>query len=494
MYRSYHYYEITNNRFKHCAIPKESLSGLKKMYYLYFMKSLDPIEIIDEVVKIVIKNHKGLFFDDPSSYVNVFYSSNQKIIKKNLIIRSPYPNPNLKLLSIMFHDDDPYMIPQITEGTKEEILINRLQKDALKAEGSIIIPSIITNMITANKLVYYDFLSYHGIIQNAIVVDDTWKDTIPTKGKVFIKTPYSSRNDCVMMMMDKGKEKNELSFPSSSCYTKDGIIIHQENKSASSFEISCHTIHGKAMYYVIKERGSKGSKDKEMKGHTGKRYLLDKDFNWIITHDDDPMSFPFGSYINLINDRIHEFEALLYDTYILMNKLGVMSLSKYKDELNEWIKKPHMKHLSKEDRKIFMTPLMYGHKIKILKGLLNGGLSDETHEINKHIEYLMSYYTYPIPCDNTLFDAYYRMDVMIPDNKLFHSFTINEVEPFSCYKGPKKDVNYFNILSLPLPHDKDMEMMNANIPLLIKQSIITYGCNDNHWKNLNTIRYNNRKR
>lgn len=363
---------------------------LTSYLYTYVIKTQNrQLELCHDAVIISSKFHY-------KSYTySIFYT--KKDIDSTEILQK-YPRHTYSIYIILTKHIDALVAkpvnswPITTIFYTQSMYLKDMIDDYYNKDALLKISSPLLNVVTSNKLIYYQYFIDHGIITNTAIKHLSYEQILKYSENYVIKAPYSSVEFCVH---HNGNEMNPQ------CYIKDGVIVARKNESVQSFEVKVHTCKGRVMYVIIKH-----------KYKSEPLYVLDKHFKDV--HGNTPRKLV--PYVKILTKLCHEI-------YHKTNKLLYILQRKIIYEYKKFIQ-PYKLDITKCLSFNSYYKQQYLREKKMTKYLKFLKLSI------KQLESRMS-----DKIDPTMYsDWYFRMDFMLPDNNHYKTVTLNEIEPYACGK------------------------------------------------------------
>ena len=316
----------------------------------------------------------------------------------------------------------------------EDILINQgYDRDAY---GEKSISTTYLNEICSNKMEYIRYFLRHGLMLG------TWIKPYRKNGQnsyqnMYVKAPYSSRSACASL----NKIDSEL------CYLADGVIVQEENKMLSKYEVKCYVIDGNVTMTIVRLDG--------------------KNFNVCVPDDFSGVTPEIRSLIEKYRDDI---SLTCLKAYYFMNALISMRIEKLKHDESEAEKLiDDIKHKIDSDERF---ESLSDHELKriryILTGLVNTAKESLISELNSTYEksndvglFTRRVVDYPDPLDKLrdvvaysyknshsrdlteiqkalkdikIYDRFMRVDMALPDidqSGVYDRITVTEIEPLA---------------------------------------------------------------
>lgn len=321
-------------------------------------------------------------------------------------------------------------------GDIEDILINQgYDRDAY---GDKSISTTYLNEICSNKMEYINYFLRHGLMLGTWI--KPYRNGNNTYPNMYVKAPYSSRSACASL----NKIDSEL------CYLMDGVIVQEENKMLSKYEVKCYVIDGKVTMTIVRLDG--------------------KNFNVCIPDDFSGVSPEIKKLIEQYKDEI---SLTCLKAYYFMNALIDMRVAqKLKNDETEAGKiiENLRQTIEFDERLESLTDHEYLRIRYILTGLVNATKETLISELNA--TYNKSYdvraftrrivdYTDPLDrmrdsiaysYDNSqdkskdlaeilealknikIYDRFMRVDMALPDiqqSGIYDRITVTEIEPLA---------------------------------------------------------------
>ena len=301
------------------------------MYIIYSPSNFIINNINDELVFVNYFNYKD-------NYYLILWSKQN--IKIDFI---EYKNP-IYSTNFLVKTEDTYVFAKIKIFKKIKDVINQQYLDLTYKKYDIqkqILSSVWLNVLTSNKLLYYQYFIDKNIILNTKIKKLSLEKINNYSKDYIIKAPYSSGSFCIKT---KYKLKKE-------CFIDEGVIISKLNYSLEYIELKIHTFQGKILYANVKNKITD-------------KIVLNDNLKYTFTNDnkdkiDNNLIYISESQI-LIDKYKLDIINICNKVYHLMNEFLLIMKYKLNYELNNFIKP------LKLNRKIFYS-FFNNRKIKKLK-------------------------------------------------------------------------------------------------------------------------------
>lgn len=364
----------------------------------YFISYLY-VYVIKTKMKQLTLNHDAVMINsifDYNSYTFIIFYLKSDIDSSSLLYK--YPRQTYKIYKFLTKHIDILVAKPSNRWPMKTILhiqssfLKDMIDDYFSKDATVKISSPLLNVVTSNKLIYYQYFIDHGIITNTKIKHLTRQQIIKCSKKYVVKAPYSSVELCV-------QHNDNVMNPH--CYIADGVIVARKHESVQNFEVKIHTCKGHVMYVVIKSQLQKNP-----------LHILNSHFQ----DRDGKIPQKLKPYIEILTKMCHEI-------YHKMNKLLCIIQRKIVFEYKNFIR-PYKLHTIK------CLSLNTYHKRKYLQ---DKNMTEYLNFLKLSIKQLEARMTEKI--DPAMYsDWYFRMDFMLPDNHHYKTVTLNEIEPYACGK------------------------------------------------------------
>lgn len=378
-----------------------------KYCYIYIIKSIYNFTIQKKNIKIIS------YYNYDKNYYLILWTDTNNVNLEFLSYKEP-----IYITKFLVKTKDTYVFSENKTFTNINQIIKQQYLDLSYKIYNIkqIMSSVWLNILTSNKLLYYQYFIDLGFIQNTKINLLSLNQINNYSDEYIIKGPYSSTSFCIKTNKPIRKE----------CFINEGVIISKINYSLKYFEIKIHTFQGKILYADV--RNDDITKDTMLS--------LNKSLEYIIIPEYKKLTLDYiDKTTSIISKYKKEINIFCLKIYNLMNELILIMKYKLNYELEKYIKPLKL-------QKYIFYSFFTNLKINKLKQLIKK-LKDE-NKIKLYNEYInfiklkpqeiKKMFKIKIKPEDYL-DYYMRIDLMFPDDKNYKEIGLLEIEPFACGKG-----------------------------------------------------------